>query len=168
MLLAVDLKPLHVTHWLDAHDWKGGQRNAVTCVKRAFNCAETEGVLAVNPLKRVKKPTQHARTRILTEAEKKEILGAIRDKQLREFVFTMQETGARPGDASVEAHPFRQSGRDRFQPAGPTGSDRTSSRAWRSRACGPPAPSGGAGGETTRMCADSSRSVALTWMSPAD
>ncbi len=98
-LAAADLKPLHVTRWLDAHGaWKGGKRNAVICVKRAFNWSEAEGVLKSNPLKGVKKPPQPGRSRIVSEAEKKEILAAIKDRQFREFVFAMQESGARPGE----------------------------------------------------------------------
>jgi integrase len=98
-LPAADLKPLHVTRWLDSHrDWKGGRRNAVICVKRAFNWAESEGVIASNPLKNVKKPPQPGRSRIVGEAEKKEILAAIKDTPFREFVTAMQETGARPGE----------------------------------------------------------------------
>ena len=39
-LPAAELKPLHVTRWLDSRaSWKGGRRNAVICVKRAFNWA---------------------------------------------------------------------------------------------------------------------------------
>ena len=88
-----------VTRWLDAHaSWKGGQRNAVIAVKRTFNWAEAEGVIASNPIRKVKKPTQKARSRIVAPAERKEILGAIKDGQFRQFVFAMQETGARPGE----------------------------------------------------------------------
>lgn len=96
---AAEVKPLHVTRWLDSRDtWKGGRRNAVICVKRAFNWAEAEGVLSSNPLKGVKKPPQPGRSRIVTEEEKREILAAIKDNNFREFVFAMQESGARPGE----------------------------------------------------------------------
>lgn len=99
MLPARELKPLHVTRWLDSHaSWKGGKRNAVVCVKRAFNWAEGEGVISQNPLKRVKKPPQPGRSRVVAAAEKREILAAIKDTNFREFVFAMQETGARPGE----------------------------------------------------------------------
>lgn len=98
-LLARDLKPLHVSKWLDAHpSWKGSRRCAVIALKRAFNWAEAEGLLAANPIKRVKKPPQTFRNRILTPEEKQEILGAIKDRHFREFVFAMQETGARPSE----------------------------------------------------------------------
>jgi integrase len=99
LLGAAELKPLHVTRWLDAHKaWKGGQRNAVIAVKRAFNWAHSEGLLPSNPLAGVKKPRQKARTRIITPQERKEILEAIKDEAFRLFVFAMQETGARPGE----------------------------------------------------------------------
>src|SRR6516162_5347517 len=77
-LLAKDLKPLHVTRWLDAHPgWNGSRRNAVVAVKRAFNWADAEGLLQPNPIKAVKKPPQRHRDRILTPAEREEILSTI-------------------------------------------------------------------------------------------
>src|SRR5262249_34619395 len=98
-LLAKDLKPLHVARWLDAHPgWKGSRRNAVVAVKRAFNWADAEGVLQPNPVKAVKKPPQNRRDRVLSQEEREQILGAIKDRHFREFVFAMMETGARPGE----------------------------------------------------------------------
>jgi len=98
-LLAGDLKPLHVSRWLDAHKgWKGSRRNAVVAVKRAFNWADAEGVLQPNPIKTVKKPAQRRRDRVLSQKEREEILAAIQDQSFREFVFAMMETGARPGE----------------------------------------------------------------------
>ena len=94
-----DLKPLHVTRWLDAHPgWKGGRRNAVIAIKRAFNWADAEGLLQPNPIKAVKKPPQRHRDRVLTPEERQEILAAIKDQAFREFVFAMKETGCRPGE----------------------------------------------------------------------
>ena len=98
-LLGRDLKPLHVTRWLDAHPgWKGSRRNAVIAIKRAFNWADAEGLLQPNPIKAAKKPPQRHRDRILTPEERQEILTAIRDQPFREFVLAMMETGARPGE----------------------------------------------------------------------
>jgi site-specific recombinase XerD len=98
-LAASDLKPLHVTRWLDAHPgWKGCRRNAIVAVKRAFNWADVEGLLSPNPIKAVKKPKQKRRDRVLTPAERKELLDAIPDEPFREFVFALFETGARPGE----------------------------------------------------------------------
>lgn len=99
LLHARELKPLHVTRWLDAHEsWKGCRRNAVVAVKRAFNWADAEGVLQPNPIKAVKKPPQRHRDRILTPEERQEILQAIKDQAFRDFVLAMMETGARPGE----------------------------------------------------------------------
>ncbi len=98
-LLAKDLKPLHVSRWLDAHPgWNGSRRNAIVAVKRAFNWADEEGLLKPNPIKSVKKPPQRHRDRVLTVEERQEILQAIPDQYFRDFVFAMQETGARPGE----------------------------------------------------------------------
>jgi integrase len=98
-LLGRDLKPLHVTRWLDAHPgWKGSRRNAIIAVKRAFNWADAEGLLQPNPIKAVKKPPQRHRDRVLMAEEQQEILAAIKDRQFQEFVFAMMETGARPGE----------------------------------------------------------------------
>jgi integrase len=98
---AADLKPIHVTRWLDAHpDWKGGRRNAVAALKRAFNFADQQGVLSPNPLRAVQKPSQGRRTRVLTEAERDEILAAIKDQKFRDFVFALQQTGCRPSEVA--------------------------------------------------------------------
>jgi integrase len=98
-LLGKDLKPLHNTRWLDAHaGWKASRRNAVIAAKRAFNWADAEGLLQPNPIKTVMKPPQRHRDRVLTTAEQQQILAAIKDEAFRQFVFAMQETGARPGE----------------------------------------------------------------------
>ena len=46
-LRALDVKPFHVTRWLDRHPgWGDGSRRcAITAVKRAFNWAVSEGLL---------------------------------------------------------------------------------------------------------------------------
>ncbi len=86
-MLGRDLKPLHVTRWLDAHPgWKGSRRNAIVAVKRAFNWADAEGVLQPNPIKAVQKPPQRHRDRVLTPEERPEILTTIKDQPFREFV----------------------------------------------------------------------------------
>ena len=72
--------------------------NAVVAIKRAFNWADAEGLLQPNPIKAVKKPPQRRRDRVLTPGERQEILGAIKDRHFREFVFALMETGARPGE----------------------------------------------------------------------
>ena len=100
-LMISDLRPFHVTRWLDKHPgWDGSRRCAVIAVKRAFNWAAGEGLIPTSPFRQVKKPPQRHRDRILTKDERTEILQAIRDRQFREFVQAMQETGCRPSEVS--------------------------------------------------------------------
>jgi integrase len=100
-LLVQDLKPLHVSKWLDAHaKWKGARRSAIMTVKRAFNWAEVEGLIVVSPIKKVKKPPQAARQRVFSREERQEVMNAIRDQAFRDFVFALQETGCRPSEVS--------------------------------------------------------------------
>src|SRR5947207_15914494 len=75
--MAVELKPFHVTRWLDAHPkWKGSRAHAIESVKRAFGWATGEGLLTKNPLQGVKKPAKGRRNRILSQKEREEILAA--------------------------------------------------------------------------------------------
>jgi integrase len=97
---ALELKPFHVTRWLDSETgWgKATRRCATIAVKRAFNWAETEGHLSANPLKAVKKGPPVQRERILTAEERTQVLKSGRGKPFREFVQALQETGCRPSE----------------------------------------------------------------------
>lgn len=99
-IAAAELKPFHVTKWLDANTWKGGQRNAVIALKRAFNWADQQGVLTPNPLRNVQKPPATRRTRIVTTAEREEILAAVPDRNFKEFLTALYLTGCRPSEVS--------------------------------------------------------------------
>jgi integrase len=98
---AAEVKPLHVTRWLDDHPtWKGARRHAVIAVKRAFSWADQQRVLSSNPLRTLKADRANRRTRVLTRDELAEILAAIRDRPFREFVGAMLETGCRPSEVA--------------------------------------------------------------------
>ena len=100
-LPAVELKPFHATRWLDDHpSWKGGRRHAVIAVKRAFSWADQQGVLSPNPLRALKADRVKRRTRVLAADELAEILAAIRDRQFREFMQALLETGCRPSEVA--------------------------------------------------------------------
>jgi integrase len=93
------LRPLHVTRWLDASPWNATSRNsAVSSVKRAIHYAIAQGVLKDDPLCGLKKDRPLRRERLLTPAERKQIFDAIPDQPFREFLFALQESGARPGE----------------------------------------------------------------------
>jgi integrase len=98
-LAAAEVKPYHVTHWLDEHPkWKNSRRCAVICVKRAFNWAHAEGLLKENPLRSLKKPPAVRRERIVTPEEWAALVAAVRDQEFRDFLFALRETGCRPGE----------------------------------------------------------------------
>jgi integrase len=100
-----DLKPFHVTRWLDQHPkWKASRRHAALAVKRAFAWADKQGLLSPSPFQSLAVEPNNRRTRVLTPDERAEIFAAIKDEQFREFLQAMFETGCRPGEvASVTA-----------------------------------------------------------------
>jgi len=100
-LPAKDIKPFHVTRWLDQHPtWKASRRHAALAVKRVFTWADKQGLLAPSPLRSLEVEPNNRRTRVLTADERAEILGATRDEEFREFITAMIDTGCRPGEVS--------------------------------------------------------------------
>ncbi|QEL17661.1 tyrosine-type recombinase/integrase [Limnoglobus roseus] len=100
-LLAADVKPFHVTRWLDANPtWKGGRRHAVIAVKRAFSWADEQGVLSPTPLRSLKAGRANRRTRVLSPDELAQILAAVRDTPFKRFMRAMLETGCRPSEVA--------------------------------------------------------------------
>lgn len=95
-LLASDLKPIHVTRFVDEHKWKGTtERNARRSVYRVFSWAAEEGVLPRNPLHGMKCPGAATRQRIMTPAEFRILVRHSRP-EFRRFLYALQQTGARP------------------------------------------------------------------------
>ncbi len=96
---AAELKPYHVSRWLDRNpSWTGGRRHAVIAVRRAFSWADQQGILSPNPLKGVQADGVKRRSRILTPDEQQEILDAIRDKPFKRFFRALLATGCRPSE----------------------------------------------------------------------
>jgi integrase/recombinase XerD len=56
--------------------------------------------LTPNPLRNVEKPPPRRRTRILSAEERAEILATIPDRNFRDFVFALQQTGCRPSEVA--------------------------------------------------------------------
>lgn len=97
-----DLKPYHVTRWLDAQATWGDstRRGAISAIKRALNWSVDEGFLSVNPLKQVKKPPAKRREKVLTSQEQQTVSSTARDDAFRDLVFALEQTGCRPGEIS--------------------------------------------------------------------
>jgi integrase len=91
--------PLSFTRWLDDHaGCKGSRRNAIIAVKRLFNWAVEQKMLAANPLSSIRKPPKKRRNRVLSDNERLYVYATIRDQQFRDFVFAMLEPGCRPSE----------------------------------------------------------------------
>jgi site-specific recombinase XerD len=83
----VDLRPIQVTNWMAKRKWGPTTRNKVIgTLKQAFNWAVDQGIIADNPIRKLKKPTPKRRKRILTAEERTQILASIRDQPFRDFV----------------------------------------------------------------------------------
>ena len=97
------LKPIHVTKWLDDHKPKGkhegwgrsGRRAAVSTVKRAMNWAVEQGLIEKNPLSLVKLPPPASREVLISHESYRKVLHAS-DRAFRRVVRVMRATGCRP------------------------------------------------------------------------
>jgi integrase len=123
-----NLKPLHVTRWVDKH-WpvkaitKAGKtitpaasdntrEGAIRAVKRGFNWAEKQGVLSKNPVKAVQKPKATPRDVYLWPEQYDQLLILIKDQCFRDVVEVLRHTGCRPQELRlVEARWFNREDR---------------------------------------------------------
>ena len=111
-----DLRPYHVTRWLDSRYAKANDNTragAVTAIKRAFAWAVDEGYISQSPVARVKKPSRTGRGEdaYLTPDQWQQVLAGVRDglreheiQPFLDYVTVMKETGCRPQEIrKVEA-----------------------------------------------------------------
>jgi integrase len=109
-LRASDLKPLHVTRWIDS-EYSGQSDNtknaAIRTVKRAFNWARKQGIIPASPVADVEMPTPTPRETYITQEQFDALLPLVKDRAFREFLTILWETGCRPQEARiVEASNF--------------------------------------------------------------
>lgn len=102
-----DLKPHHVTKWLEKHKYTGNTANAaVRAVLRAFNWAVKSGHLEKNPIAGVEKPAATPRECYIEPEQWTKLLGLVKGP-FRDFLTILRETGCRPQEAKmVEARHF--------------------------------------------------------------
>jgi integrase len=105
-----DLKPFHITNWLDRQTWNTTTKNkAVGAVKRAFNWAIDQGHINLSPIARVRKPPVRKREVIITPKLWKKIGQTVKDRAFRDLLMVLRETGCRPYEArTVEAQHVRK------------------------------------------------------------
>jgi integrase/recombinase XerD len=100
-LSADDIKPFHVTRWIDNHKtWNGAKRHAVITTKRAFSWAEQQGLIPASPIRNLKVPRGRRRERVLTPDERKLILSATKDVAFKSFLNALFGTGCRPSEVA--------------------------------------------------------------------
>jgi integrase len=102
VLTVAALKPLHVTRWIEAHDWsQSTRRGAITIIKRVLSYALAEGYIREDPLRSLKKPPVERRKKLLSAEEQQALFDATPDQPFRDFLTALQETGARPGEIAA-------------------------------------------------------------------
>ncbi len=96
---ASEIKPYHVTGWLDAHPgWGANMRStSARVLKTAMNWAVGEGYLEVSPLAKLR-CANISRSPGVAEADLVRWLAEIRDPALRDWVDVALDTGCRPGE----------------------------------------------------------------------
>src|SRR3954454_16892913 len=88
---ARDFKPLHVSRWVQHHNWSGAHEyNARRYAFRFFSYAVSEGILGKNPLHGMKRPKPLPRQRAITEDEYKSMLRAT-DSDFRPLLFALKQ-----------------------------------------------------------------------------
>lgn len=108
-MLVDELKPLHVTEWIDGRTqptedrrgWQSGstKHGAVRSVRRAFRWAVDQGYIDRYPLAGLKGYQQTPREVTEGDANPDELIAAIRDDVFRDLVVFVVNTGCRPQEA---------------------------------------------------------------------
>jgi integrase len=97
-----DLKPYHVVEWVDSHENWGdtSKRSGIVAVQRALNWAEEMGYIAMNPVKKVKKPPARRRDNPMMPEDFQVILARLREGDpFRDLFLFLWHTGCRPQEA---------------------------------------------------------------------
>jgi len=91
-----DLRPIHVTNWLNDQTWNSTTKNgAVKAVKRALRWATDQGVIEVSPVDRMKGPPRSRREETVPTRTFNKMCRST-DDCFRDFITFLWHTGARP------------------------------------------------------------------------
>jgi integrase len=106
-----DLKPFHVTRWVDKRGYKGNGGNlAVRCAVRPFSWAKKQGYIETNPLADTERPATSPRECYLTDAQLDAVMANIPDREFQDVVEFARETGARPQEIRLAEKRHFQNG----------------------------------------------------------
>lgn len=98
---AAELKVIHVTEWLnDRTEWSSSTKAGAVCsVRRAFRWATEQGIISAYPLFGLKAPRKATREVVISPAERRKILAAVKDQPFRDVLDFLWHTGCRPQEA---------------------------------------------------------------------
>lgn len=116
-LKVADLKPFHVTRWLDERyppirrgEEEGAstntRHNAVRAVKRVFNWAVKQGLLPKSPIATLERPPQTARDVYYEPGQYEAILAKVRDQEFKDVCRYLRHTGCRPEEMRLAEAKF--------------------------------------------------------------
>jgi len=103
-LVVSKLEPSYITTWMGDHaTWGDTTRNdAISHVQRAFHWAVNQRLLVRLPLPRLEdKPPRRRREVVYSPAEFQTLLDAIPDREFRDLLEFLWETGCRPIEARI-------------------------------------------------------------------
>lgn len=102
---AEDIRPQHVQAWADSHKWADSTKHgALTAVKTMYSWGVKRKHVAENPLIGIERPGIRQREAVLTPEQAQKVLDSIKDREFRDLLMVMWETGARPSEvARIEA-----------------------------------------------------------------
>lgn len=93
-----NLKPFHVTNWLDdkfSHVGDTRRHTLITQIKGAFSWAAEQGYIDASPIAKMKKPEPSVRQEFVQADLWPKVLALATDEQFREFLTVMLDSGAR-------------------------------------------------------------------------
>ncbi|MFL5330514.1 MAG: tyrosine-type recombinase/integrase [Gemmataceae bacterium] len=94
-----DIKKHRLTEWLEKSGLgQTSQNKAIGTIKQAFNWALDQDHIGANPFASTKRPRALKRERILLPGERELIFKKIKGEGFKDFLETLEETGARPGE----------------------------------------------------------------------
>lgn len=100
-LPAMDLRPIHVSRWIDSHSWSQSTRSgAVTAAKAAFAWAARSACTPTNPISGTDKPAIQPRPLPISRSQVRMIIDSASDQRWRDLIVVLMETGCRPGEAA--------------------------------------------------------------------
>jgi integrase len=97
-LIATDLRPYHLQHWVDSHpNWNPGmKRGRLQAVQRALNWAVKQGLLDKSPIAYMEKPPPGKRETVIDYPTYQRMRDLTATQEFRDLIDVCWETGCRP------------------------------------------------------------------------